>query len=193
MNALTIAVEHGRDKCVELLINKGADVNSTDEKGQTALLCSARSGKFDCMEIMLKAGADVNICDDVGWTALASAGHFDHTQCVILLLKAGAYINNIFNKDVDEKLRVTSKETATVLYAAGQSLDLSMLADLEGICKENDLTRGLKDLCRSAIRRHLLQINPHQHLFNRTPRLGFPSLLTEYLLYNVSLDQGLTT
>ena len=192
MSALITAAEHGQDKCVEILINKGADVNSTDEKGQTALLCAAWAGKFKCIEILLAAGADVNISDDEGWTALASAGHFDHRECVILLLKSGAYINDYINKDGEGKPRVTSKETATVLYAAGQSLDLSMLDDLDGICKENDLTRGLRDLCRSAIRRHLLLINPHKHLFDRIPRLGFPSLLTEYLLYNVSLGQDLT-
>ena len=134
----------------------------------------------------------MNISDDDGWTALASAGHFDHRECVLLLLKAGAYINNYINKDGEGKLRVTSKKTATVLYAAGQSLDLFMLDDLDGISEENVLSRGLKDLCRRAIRRHLLQINPQQHLFDRIPRLGFPFLLTEYLLYNVSLDQDLT-
>ena len=102
-------------------------MNSTDEKGQTALLCAARAGKFKCIEILLAAGADVNISDDEGWKALASAGHFDHIECVLLLLKAGAYINNYVNKEGNGKLTVASKETAIVLHAAGQSLNLSVL------------------------------------------------------------------
>ena len=46
----------------------------------------------------------------------------------------------------------------------------------------------LKHLCREAIRKHLLHLDPHTHLFGRVPRLGLPSLLTEYLLYNQTLD-----
>ena len=47
---------------------------------------------------------------------------------------------------------------------------------------------NLKHLCREAIRKHLLKLDPHTHLFDRVPRLGLPSLLTEYLLYDMSLD-----
>ena len=31
-------------------------------------------------------------------------------------------------------------------------------------------------------------LDPHQHLFGRIPRLGIPSSLIDYLLFNVSLD-----
>ena len=76
MNVLITSVEQGQERCFEILISKGADVNSTDNKGQTALFCAARTGKSKCIEILLTAGADVNTSDDDGWTALAPAGHF---------------------------------------------------------------------------------------------------------------------
>ena len=47
---------------------------------------------------------------------------------------------------------------------------------------------NLKHLCREAIRKHLLKLDPHTHLFYRVPSLGLPSLLVEYLLYDMSLD-----
>ena len=46
----------------------------------------------------------------------------------------------------------------------------------------------LQHLCREAIRKHLINLDPHTHLFGRVPRLGLPTLLTEYVLYNMSLD-----
>ena len=32
--------------------------------------------------------------------------------------------------------------------------------------------RSLKNVCREAIRCHLLNLNPHVHLFSRVPKLG---------------------
>ena len=46
----------------------------------------------------------------------------------------------------------------------------------------------LKSACRGTIRRHLIEINPHSNLFNTTARLGLPSRLRDFLLYNVSLE-----
>ena len=133
----------------------------------------------------------MNVSDDNGWTALASAGHFDHRECVILLLKSGAYINNSTVGDGDNrKLNVSSKETGTLLYAAGQSLNLTARNQLAEMFKKKDLSEGLKDLCRRTIRKHLLKLNPREHLFGRIPQLGLPSLLSKYLLYHGSIDQG---
>ena len=52
--------------------------------------------------------------------------------------------------------------------------------------KDPDLS--LKSICREAIRKHLINIDPHQHLFGRILQLGLPSSVAEYLLYNMSLD-----
>ena len=46
----------------------------------------------------------------------------------------------------------------------------------------------LKHICREAIRKHLLELDPHQHLFGRIPKLGLSSVLMNYLLYGESLD-----
>ena len=51
-----------------------------------------------------------------------------------------------------------------------------------------DLKLCLKHLCREAIRNHLLKVEPHTHLFGRIPQLGLPSLVNEYLLYDISLN-----
>ena len=46
----------------------------------------------------------------------------------------------------------------------------------------------LKHLCREAIRKHLIDVDPHENLFVRIPQLGLPSLVVDYLLYDCSLE-----
>ena len=45
----------------------------------------------------------------------------------------------------------------------------------------------LKHMSRQVIRKHLIDVDPHTHLFGRIPQLPLPSALKEYLLYNISL------
>ena len=40
-----------------------------------------------------------------------------------------------------------------------------------------------------AIREHLLELDPHTHLFYRVPRLGLPDVVTDYLLFNMSIEK----
>ena len=70
-----------------------------------------------------------------------------------------------------------------LLKAAGELL-ISMRRNKE---IHNDT---LHHHCRVAIRRHLLKLDPHEHLFFRIPRIGLPSLLAKYLLYDTSLDEN---
>ena len=55
----------------------------------------------------------------------------------------------------------------------------------------HDSQLQLKHICREAIRKHLLDLDPHQHLFGRIPKLGLPFALINYLLYGQSLDDDM--
>ena len=46
-------------------------------------------------------------------------------------------------------------------------------------------------MCRETIRKHLINIDRHENLFRRIPQLGLPMQVSEYLLYNMSLDDDL--
>ena len=46
----------------------------------------------------------------------------------------------------------------------------------------------LKHLCREAIRKKLIDLDPHTHLFDRIRQIGLPSIVAAYLLYNMCLD-----
>ncbi len=53
---------------------------------------------------------------------------------------------------------------------------------------ETEEPESLAGQCRGFVRKHLLQLDPHQNLFLRVPKLGLPSPFSKYLLYNMSLD-----
>ena len=63
----------GRVERVRELIERGADVNVTNHKGQTALHCAAKAGFVDIVELLLAHGATADATDAAGATPLATA------------------------------------------------------------------------------------------------------------------------
>ncbi|XP_057707460.1 ankyrin repeat and SOCS box protein 1 [Corythoichthys intestinalis] len=57
---LRIAATTGHAACVAYLIAQGAEVDSVDVKGQTALYVAVVNGHRDCVRVLLEAGADPN-------------------------------------------------------------------------------------------------------------------------------------
>lgn len=78
---------------VQKLLREGADPNTRDNNGRTALIEAALGGYTDIVRALLEKGADVNAKDKDGWTALFWAACLDHTDTVRMLLKKGADVN----------------------------------------------------------------------------------------------------
>ena len=47
---------------------------------------------------------------------------------------------------------------------------------------------SLKWACREAIKKKLIQLDPHTNLFIRVPKLGLPKILQSYLLHDMSVE-----
>ena len=85
------------------------------------------------------------------------------------------------------------QELCVMLFAAGEAaipdqVQCSQDGILDILFKDNlkpELT--LKHLCREAIRKHLLLMS-RVNLFVRAPQLGLSSIITDYLVYDVNLD-----
>ena len=77
-----------------------------------------------------------------------------------------------------------------LLLAAGETLQVDKIRDSATCCAvftEWDL--NLANICRETIRKHLLQMSD-VNLFVRVPRLGLPTALVDYMLYNTSVNNN---
>ena len=135
----------------------------------------------------------MNSHDNDGNTALHLSACRPNVKYIKKLLQAGIHINrtgschqNALKIIVDEAFDY--KDSIMILYAAGETLDGIHEDDVPKELKFENEKLELKHICREAIRKHLLKLDPHQHLFFRIPKLELPSLITEYLLFNMSLD-----
>lgn len=84
------AAESGHEAVVQLLLQKGADIEVTDDSGQTPLFQAAENGHEAVVRLLLKKGADIEATDDSDQTALLRAAKNGHEAVVQVLLKNGA-------------------------------------------------------------------------------------------------------
>ena len=87
----TIKVEHS--ECVNMLLQKGGDVNKTDAKRDTPLAKAAGVGNVDILSHLIAAGANVNTLGYFHLLPLSRAAQNNHVQCIKMLLEARADVN----------------------------------------------------------------------------------------------------
>ena len=187
--ALVEAIWSNGDPCVDLLIKSGADVNISNTFSGNPLLSAVGQGCSHYVEQLIKAGADVNYRGSILLYFAANKGSLTTLQS---LFKAGITINtpppSVLTCYLKNSIEQKQTDIVLILAAAGEKIDETKVRSIPEYLKPKESC--LKHLCRDAVRNHLLELDPHTHLFNRVPRLGLPSLITEYLLYNVSLDDS---
>ena len=92
---------------VELLINKGADVNAKNKKeGSTALHIVTYRHNKEIVQLLVKKGADVNVKNKYGITPLHYVGNINITE---FLIAKGADINAKDNKGYTPLHNVATK------------------------------------------------------------------------------------
>ena len=211
--SLMLSAGNGYSQCTKLLIEAGADVNKTDTKSGTALTYSATMARDSISETLIKAGAHVNVINYTGSTPLMLAARkmpenlsMQVLNCTRLFLRAGAHVNilDVYGRNALQDRIFTAgnhsphQDICMLLYAAGETIDGTTVDGMrENSAFEHvpvpdyllhkNLKLDLRHLCREAIRKHLLVLDPHQHLFYRVPRLGLPSSLSRYLLFDIEL------
>jgi ankyrin repeat protein len=92
--ALTVASHFRLRAAVKLLLEGGADLESIDEKGRTALLLASENGDEDIIRLLLEGGADIERKDEYGWTPLSLAVRNRDMRIMKLLLEKGANIES---------------------------------------------------------------------------------------------------
>ncbi|ORX81435.1 ankyrin repeat protein, partial [Anaeromyces robustus] len=87
-----IASEKGNLDAVRLLLSYQADPSLKDNKGDNALIKSARAGRFDVVEELLNRKVNINANGYHKKTALMAAVENGHLRVIKLLIKKGAKI-----------------------------------------------------------------------------------------------------
>ncbi|XP_044026171.1 ankyrin repeat domain-containing protein 33B-like [Siniperca chuatsi] len=86
----SILLPHSQTRCkfVELLLQRGANVNCQDGDGRTALSYACEKGFLDAVKILVRNNADPEIVDAWGNTALMYAAVAGHSPVVEFLVRA---------------------------------------------------------------------------------------------------------
>ncbi|MEW6089087.1 MAG: ankyrin repeat domain-containing protein [bacterium] len=90
---LLYASGKGDFETVKALLEKGADANTEDRKGNTVLIRAVLSGNSKTVKILLEKGADANVKDMYGNTVLICAIQSGKIDIVKILVEKGADVN----------------------------------------------------------------------------------------------------
>jgi ankyrin repeat protein len=97
---------------MRLLINRGADVNAVNNRGQTPLHWAATYGYTDTVRLLLEKDADINAIDSDGETPLIKATYTRNAETAALLLENGA------RRDIVDQTGKTAEDWAASAHNA---------------------------------------------------------------------------
>ena len=187
------ASRDGHLECVRKLQKAGAKVNATNYYGATALRIAAGNDRHRCLDLLLKARADVNRIDNDDRNALLELEMHspNYVACMKKLLRAGIHINKhdkLSNRNVLERILFRDEPSKyenaiTLLSVAGEILEATDVGKIPEKLKLQNENFELRNICRGAIRKHLLKLDLHQNLFSRIPLLGLPPMLTQLMCH----------
>eukprot|EP00975_Prorocentrum_lima_P054440 11417440-Prorocentrum_lima.AAC.1 len=75
-----MAAEFDQSEAVQLLIDRGANLEKPQNNGATPLCVAAQGGRIGVVRTLLAAGADMEAKENKGWTPLCNAAVKGHTD-----------------------------------------------------------------------------------------------------------------
>lgn len=76
-------------RIVKILIEKGVNINLSNNEGDTALILASRNYHPHIVEHLLKASANIDIKNNSGKTAMDVATEYEHKEIINLIYKYG--------------------------------------------------------------------------------------------------------
>jgi len=83
--ALMLAANCGREDSARVLAAAGANLETKDAFGNTALMCASAKSHLNVMAVLLDAGADIHVKNNKDQTALSIAKMAERTEVIALL------------------------------------------------------------------------------------------------------------
>ena len=140
---LDITSYKGNIELANMLIRRGADVNSKNSWGISPLHIASMDGKIELAKLLIENGADVNIKDDFGKTPLRTAINTGNIEMVNLLLSKGASIDK---KDIIAAQRQNTPGLVNILNSWTQLLNGAMLhKEITGIHIDPENFENMKE------------------------------------------------
>ncbi len=100
---LILASSKTRINIVDILLEKGANVNSVND--YSPLINASRVGDVDMVKHLIEKGANVNLANSEGMTPLKMAINKGQMDCLVTLLQKGAEcpkkLNKVINKSIE--------------------------------------------------------------------------------------------
>ena len=167
------AASFAHHRGLELMIERGADVNCADKYGNTVL-----------MRVAYEFDKDYETTVET------------RLSCVKLVLKKGARVNKMNQQERNALERCLknnplqfTEDLARLLFAAGEKIqNAKPESDILKKLKEEEDEMSLQAMCRKSIRKYLLDLNPHLSLFQRVPNLGLPGKLIKFMYFEADID-----
>ncbi|KAK6169585.1 hypothetical protein SNE40_020608 [Patella caerulea] len=94
---------------VKKLLDRGADINTSNIDGLTALHQACIDDNQDMVEFLVDNGAEVDVCDNEGWTPLHATASCGFTEIARYLIKRGANVAAV-NNDGDLPMDICEDE-----------------------------------------------------------------------------------
>ena len=121
--ALGHAAMSGHKEIVNLLIQKGADINAKNKKEGTSLHDAAEAGQSEIVELLIDSGADVSTKNNGGATPMHFAAFYGQEDVIELLIDKGADVNqrtkNLRQTPLDKANQGDESEFADLLRKHG--------------------------------------------------------------------------
>ncbi|KAI1739627.1 ankyrin repeat-containing domain protein [Xylaria scruposa] len=124
---------------VDLLLERGVDVNTVCSYYGTALQAAARHGHTDLVQKLLKFGADPNVTGGAHSTALRAAVNGGHSGIVQTLLSFSA---NVHRPSFTSHPESTSKNDSSLIALAVELSDKEIISLLPKASVDANVTRG---------------------------------------------------
>ncbi|EXJ68419.1 uncharacterized protein A1O5_08211 [Cladophialophora psammophila CBS 110553] len=142
---LIATAQRGLVDMMRSLINLGAEVDTVEFEGRTALSFAAESGYLDGVRLLIEKHADLNLSDKKGKTPLMWAAEHGHARMVDLLLEKGA----------DPKSQDSLRQSALFWAARGNNVDVMKQLMKSGVGQEHRNSLGQTALWLAIMHRKL--------------------------------------
>ncbi len=168
-----------------MLLQHEAKPDSTEIRGDTALIAAVQRGQVPCIRLLLQHNASVNVINSMGNNALHEAMWKKDPFCVKLLLDSGCD-PTVKNKGGETVLEM-AKGFPEIQDLIKQAMNEKVKENSSDANKKIISVERLLHICRIFVRAHLKQCYPGQILFFTAPKLPLPSSIISYLLYHQHL------